>query len=236
LSRGFFNRSERAGSSVASIAAAQIKKSVLELGGSDAFIVLPDADIKKAAEIAVASRMQNAGQSCIAAKRFMITEKIFDSFIDEVKGQMQKIKQGNPHDASVNMGPMARLDLAEKLHEQMQHSVAKGAGIILGGDMNGCNYQPTLLMNVQPGMPAFDEETFGPLLNIIRVRNEDEAITLANASKYGLGGNIWTKDHDKGVALAKKNQQRLSVCEFDGKIRTGPALWWSKKIRVMEES
>jgi succinate-semialdehyde dehydrogenase/glutarate-semialdehyde dehydrogenase len=99
---------------------------------------------------------------------------------------------------------MARLDLAEKLFDQMQHSVAKGATIVLGGDVNGCNYQPTLLMKVQQGMPAFEEETFGPLLNVICVKNEDEAVSLANASKYGLGGNIWTKDLEKGVALARR--------------------------------
>jgi len=214
--------SERAGSSVASIASAQIKKSVLELGGSDAFIVLPDADLKKAAEIAVASRMQNAGQSCIAAKRFMILENIFDDFVDEVKQQMQKLKQGDPRDPSVNIGPLARLDLAEKLHEQMQHSVAKGAMIALGGEVNGCNYQPTLLMKVQPGMSAFEEETFGPLLNVIRVKDEEEAISLANASKYGLGGNIWTKDLDRGVAIAKKINSGLVF--VNSMVRSEPGL------------
>ena len=196
--------SERAGSSVASIASAQIKKSVLELGGSDAFIVLADADLEKAAEVAVASRMQNAGQSCIAAKRFMIVEEIFDSFVDTIKAQFEKLKQGDPRDSSVNIGPMARLDLAEKLNDQMQRSVAKGAVITLGGEVNGCNYQPTLLMKVQQGMAAFDEETFGPLMNVICVKDEDEAIRLANASRYGLGGNIWTKDTEKAVALAKR--------------------------------
>lgn len=196
--------SERAGSSVASIASAQIKKSVLELGGSDCFIVLPDADIQKAAEVAVASRMQNAGQSCIAAKRFLIAKDILDDFTDAVKMQINKLKQGDPFKEDTTMAPMARLDLAEKLQQQMNTSVAKGAEIILGGNVDGCNYQPTLLMNVQQGMPAFDEETFGPLFCITKVKNETEAVNFANASRYGLGGNIWTSDIDKGVALARK--------------------------------
>jgi len=196
--------SEQAGSSVASIAAAQIKKSVLELGGSDAFIVLADADIAKAAQIAVASRMQNAGQSCIAAKRFIVVREVLDEFADSVKTEIQKLKQGNPFDASVTTGPMARLDLAEKLYDQMNRSVNEGAEIIVGGEADGCNYQPTLLINVQPGMAAFDEETFGPLFSIITAEDETKAINLANASRFGLGGNIWTKDIDKGIAIARK--------------------------------
>ena len=196
--------SEKAGSSVAGIASTQIKKSVLELGGSDAFIVLDDADIEKAATFAVNSRMQNAGQSCIAAKRFLVVEKILDDFTDAVKANIKKLKQGNPLQDDITTGPMARLDLAEKLHAQVKQSVAKGAEIIMGGNVDGCNYEPTLLMNVQPGMPAFDEETFGPVFSMIKVKNEEEAINLANASRYGLGGNIWTNDIDKGITLAKK--------------------------------
>ncbi len=196
--------SEKAGSSVASIASTQIKKSVLELGGSDAFIVLADADIKKAAATAVTSRMQNAGQSCIAAKRFLIVQDVLNDFTDAVKEQIQKLKQGNPFDASITTGPMARLDLAEKLHEQIEQSVSKGAEVILGGEVNGCNYQPALLVNVQPGMPTFDEETFGPVFCIITVKDEEEVIEMANASRYGLGANVWTKNIDKGISLAKK--------------------------------
>ena len=196
--------SEKAGSSVAAIVSSQIKKSVLELGGSDAFIVLADSDIQKAAEVAVISRMQNAGQSCISAKRFIVVKDVLNDFTDAVKAQIQKLKQGNPFDASVTTGPLARLDLAEKLHSQIHQSVEKGAEIILGGAMDGCNYQPTLLMNVKQGMPAFEEEIFGPVFCVISVSDETEAIKLANASRYGLGGNIWTKNIDKGIALAKK--------------------------------
>jgi succinate-semialdehyde dehydrogenase/glutarate-semialdehyde dehydrogenase len=196
--------SERAGSSAASIASKHIKKSVLELGGSDCFIVLTDADIQKAAQVAVTSRMQNTGQSCIAAKRFLIVKDVLDDFTNAVKNELQKLKPGNPFEKETTFAPMARLDLAENLKRQMDESVAKGAQIILGGEVDGCNYQPTLLTNVQQGMPAFDEETFGPLFCVIKVNDEKEAIELANNSRFGLGGNIWTKDIDKGVSLARK--------------------------------
>lgn len=196
--------SERAGSSAASIASKHIKKSVLELGGSDCFIVLADADIKKAAEVAVASRMQNAGQSCIAAKRFFVVKDVLNDFTDAVQSEIKKLKPGNPFDKDTTFAPMARLDLARNLKRQMDASVAKGAAIILGGEVDGCNYQPTLLMNVQQDMPAFDEETFGPLFCMIKVEDENEAVDFANASRFGLGGNIWTKDIDKGISLARK--------------------------------
>lgn len=214
--------SEKAGSSVASIASTQIKKSVLELGGSDCFIVLADADIEKAAEVAVTSRMQNAGQSCIAAKRFLVTEDALDDFTDAVKSHIQKLKQGNPYDEIITTGPMARLELAEKLYDQMQQSVSKGAEIVLGGKVNGCNYQPTLLMNVQPGMPAFDEETFGPLFCMIKVKDEAEAVAMTNASRYGLGGNIWSKDIDKAVALAR--QINSGSVFINSMVKSEPAL------------
>ena len=214
--------SEKAGSSVASIAAKQIKKSVLELGGSDCFIVLPDADIQKAAEVAVASRMQNAGQSCIAAKRFLIVKDILYDFANAVKTEINKLKQGNPFEESTTMAPMARLDLAENLFKQMNASVAKGAEIILGGEVDSCNYQPTLLINVQQGMPAFDEETFGPLFCLTEVKNEAEAIQLANASRYGLGGNLWTKDIDKGIALAR--QINSGAVFINSMVKSEPAL------------
>lgn len=196
--------SEKAGSSVAAIAATQIKKSVLELGGSDCFIVLPDADINKAAEVAVTSRMQNAGQSCISAKRFIVIESIIDDFTEAVKQQIQKLKQGNPFDAAITTGPVARLDLAKKIHKQVQDSISKGAHKISGGKVDGCNYQPTLLTNVQEGMPAFDEEVFGPVFSIIKVKDENKAIDVANKSRYGLGGNFWTRDLDKAIVLARK--------------------------------
>ena len=228
--------SEKAGSSVAGIASKQIKKSVLELGGSDSFIVLTDADIEKAAEVAVTSRMQNAGQSCIAAKRFLVVQDVLDDFTEAVKAQIQRLKQGNPYAETITTGPMARLDLAEKLYAQMQQSVSKGAEIILGGRVNGCNYQPTLLTNVQPGMPAFDEETFGPLFCMIKVKDNDEAVAMANASRYGLGGNIWSRDIDKAVTLARKiNSGSVFI---NSMVKSDPALPFGgiKKNQVMEEN
>ncbi len=196
--------SERAGSSFASLAAKNIKKSVLELGGSDALIVLPDADMEKAAAVAVQSRMQNAGQSCIAAKRFIVVENAMNDFLNETEKQIRKLKQGNPFEEGITTGPMARLDLAQTLQNQLQRSVEKGASLQIGGNVDRCNFQPSLLLNVQKGMPAFDEETFGPLAAIITVKDEEEAVQLANQSRYGLSSSIWTKDVEKGIALARK--------------------------------
>lgn len=196
--------SEMAGSIVSSIASKHIKKSVLELGGSDAFIVLPDADMEKAVSVAMTSRFQNAGQSCIAAKRFLIVEGAEDAFRQQLNIQFAKIKQGNPFLAETTAAPMARLDLADKLKQQLNNSVTKGAVLNIGGGQNGCNFNPAFLSNVHEGMPAFDEETFGPVLAMITVKNEEEAIQLANKSDYGLGGSIWTKDIDKGIALARR--------------------------------
>lgn len=196
--------SEMAGSSVASLAGKYIKKSVMELGGSDALIVLPDADMKKAAATALQSRMQNAGQSCIGAKRFIVVENAMGDFMSEINTLIKNYKQGNPFDASINMGPMARTDLAENLLKQMHQSISAGAVLQTGGEMKGCNFSPTLLLNVKKGMAAFEQETFGPLATIIPAKNEDEAILLANDSAYGLGASIWTNDLDKGVSLARR--------------------------------
>ena len=176
----------------------------MELGGSDSFIVLPDADMQKAASVAVLSRFQNAGQSCIAAKRFFILEKAKDDFLSVLQNEFEKLKLGNPFDISTTTAPMARLDLAEKLKQQLNNTLSKGALLKGGGEMDGCNFNPALVMDVKPGMPAFDEETFGPLLPIITAADEEEAIALANKSEYGLGGSIWTKDLDKGIALARR--------------------------------
>lgn len=196
--------SDRAGSAVASLAGKHIKRSVLELGGSDALIVLPDADMKKAVEIALQSRMQNAGQSCIGAKRFIVIESAMNDFMNEINQQIKNFKQGNPFDPAVNMGPMARIDLSENLQRQMQQSIKAGAHLAFGGDTNGCNFSPSLLLNVKKGMAAFEQETFGPLAAVISAKDEAEAIVLANNSPYGLGASIWTSDLEKGISLARK--------------------------------
>jgi len=196
--------SEYAGSQVAALAGKNTKKSVLELGGSDPFIVLPDADFEKAAKIATQSRMRNAGQSCIAAKRFIVLEKAKEEFLHRFQKNIEALQQGNPLDEKTTLSPMARLDLAEKLEKQVNDSIARGAKPLLHGVREGCNYQPILLESVTPGMPAFDEETFGPLAAIITVKDEVEAIAVANNSRYGLGSSIWTQDLQKAESIAKE--------------------------------
>jgi succinate-semialdehyde dehydrogenase/glutarate-semialdehyde dehydrogenase len=196
--------SEFAGSSVAAIAGKNIKRTVLELGGSDPFIVLDDADLEKAAKIATQSRMQNAGQSCIAAKRFIVVNKVKEEFTTLFKANIEKLVQGDPFNEGVTMGPLARIDLAEKLERQLHASVKLGAKLLVGGNRDGCNVKPMLLDNIKEGMAAFDEETFGPMAAVIGVDDEREAIRAANASRYGLGASIWTKNLDKAERLSLK--------------------------------
>lgn len=196
--------SEYAGSQVAVIAGRNIKKTVLELGGSDPFIVLPDADITAAVATATRSRMQNAGQSCICAKRFIVLEQVKEEFMNAFLQNIKSLRQGDPLKEGITTGPLARLDLAEKLENQMRSSMKAGAVLRTGGERNGCNFTPALLDNVRPGMPAFDEETFGPLACIITVRSEAEAIQYANNSRYGLGASIWSKDIEKANVLSRE--------------------------------
>jgi succinate-semialdehyde dehydrogenase / glutarate-semialdehyde dehydrogenase len=196
--------SERAGSSVAALAGKHIRKSVMELGGSDPLLVLADADINKAAAVAIQSRMQNAGQSCIAAKRFIVVKEAEDAFLHALLTELKKLKQGNPFEAGITTGPVARPDLADQIQKQMQASVQKGASLVFGGKADGCNVTPALITGVQKGMPAYEEETFGPLAVVITAKNEEDGIRLANDSKFGLAGSIWTRDLEKGIALAKK--------------------------------
>lgn len=196
--------SEKAGSSVASLAGKYIKKSVMELGGSDAFIVLHDADLEKAATVATQSRMLNAGQACICAKRFIVTEKVADEFGVLFAQKIQSLQQGNPLQQGINMGPLARLDLAEKLEHQLEQSLQQGAKLILGGERENCNFQPTLIDFVTVDSVAFQEETFGPLATVIRAKDENDAVTIANNHRYGLASSIWTKDLENAFQLARK--------------------------------
>ncbi len=203
--------SEFAGTQVAANAGRNLKKTVLELGGSDPFIVLEDADLDHAAKIATQSRMQNAGQSCIAAKRFIIVEKVKNDFAARFQKHIESLKQGDQLDPATTTGPIARPDLAEQLETQLKSSIDGGASVLTGGKRNSCNFQPTLLDNVKPGMKAFDEELFGPIASMITVKTEQEAIAMANASRYGLGASVWTRDPERGERIAREIE---SGCVF----------------------
>ncbi len=193
--------SEAAGSSVAANAGKVIKKSVLELGGNNAFIVLDDADLKKAVEVGTKARLQNAGQSCIAAKRFIIHEKIAEDFIQRLTESFHEIKTGDPMAKTTQLGPLATIDQAKGVEKQVNDSVKKGARIIMGGKRKDAFYEPTILGNVAPGMPAFDEEVFGPVASVMIAKDTDEAIELSNKSKFGLGVSIFTRDLKKAEHL-----------------------------------
>lgn len=199
-----FTGSEMAGASVAHLAGKYIKKSVLELGGSDAFVVLDDANLEKAATIAAQSRMLNAGQACICAKRFIVTPKIADEFAFIFTNKIKALRQGNPLQEGIHLGPLARIDLADKLSLHLKSSLKQGAKLILGGEREFCNFQPTILDNVDSSMVVFKEETFGPLATIIRANDDNDAIALANNHRYGLAASIWTEDRDKAFLLARK--------------------------------
>jgi succinate-semialdehyde dehydrogenase/glutarate-semialdehyde dehydrogenase len=193
-----------AGSSVAALAGKHIKKSVMELGGSDAFIILNDADIEKAATVATQSRMLNAGQACICAKRFIVTEKVADEFSTLFAQKIYALQQGNPLQEGIHMGPLARLDLSEKLESQLDKALQQGAKLLVGGAREDCNFQPTLIDFVDANNIAFQEETFGPLATIVRAKDENDAIAIANNHRYGLAAAIWTADHEKAYHLARR--------------------------------
>ena len=198
--------SVRAGKSVAAAAGASIKKCVLELGGSDPFIVLEDADLDLAVETAVTSRALNNGQSCIAAKRFILERGIADDFTRRFVGKMSDLRIGDPSDPHTDLGPLARADLRDTLHDQVVRSVSAGARLLAGGkpmDGRGFYYPPTVLSNVQPGMAAFDEETFGPVAALIEARDRNHALELANQTRFGLGAAVFTRDHDTAEYFAR---------------------------------
>ncbi|KRG69789.1 NAD-dependent succinate-semialdehyde dehydrogenase [Pseudoxanthomonas dokdonensis] len=200
--------SERAGRSVAANAGQQLKKSVMELGGSDAFIVLEDADLDSTVTAAVASRFGNAGQTCIAAKRFIVVEAIADAFIERFVAAASRLRLGDPQDDATSLAPMARQDLRDELHRQVLASVEQGAVVLLGGqpDSSHAGYPATILDRVVPGMPAYEEELFGPVASLLRVAGEVEAVKVANDTRFGLGGSVWTRDAARGERIAGQLQ------------------------------
>lgn len=217
--------SSAAGRRVAAIAGQHLKKCVLELGGSDPFIVLDDADIALTAQQALVARFQNMGQSCIAAKRFIVVDAVADAFVECFKDLVGQLNSGDPKSDATGIASMARADLRTDLHAQVERSLALGAKLVIGGSFmgtQGAYYTPTILDHVQPGMPAFDEELFGPVAAMVRARNTEEAIKLANLTHFGLGGSVWTRNTVRGEALAR---QIHAGCTFvNGIVKSDPRL------------
>lgn len=209
-----FTGSTAAGSKVAAIAASHIKKQVLELGGSDAYVVLADADLQRTVEICVQSRLNNTGQSCISAKRFIVDQKIAKAFVSGMTEEMERRTMGNPANTATQLGPLARIDLRNELHKQVMRSVEMGATIVCGGSIpegDGAFYPPTILTNVKKGMPAYEEELFGPVAAIIEAKDEMEAIHMANDVDFGLGGAIFSRDIKKAERIAEEQLQAGSI-------------------------
>lgn len=215
-----------AGRAVAQKAGEVLKKSVLELGGSDPYVILEDADLEKAVGTCVASRLINSGQSCIAAKRFIVVESVLENFINRYVNLMKTQKMGDPMEEDTVVGPMARHDLRDELHQQVIESIKKGAKCLLGGiipEHKGAYYPPTVLVDVKKGMPAFDEELFGPVAAIISAKDENEAIDLANDSLFGLGAAVFTRDIKKGERIAAEKLQ-AGCCFVNDFVKSDPRL------------
>ena len=217
--------SDRAGSQVAEQAGRALKKTVLELGGSDPFVVLADADVAAAARTAADARLVNSGQSCIAAKRFIVVEPVADQFIPRFLEELRSRRVGDPLARDTQVGPQARVDLRDALHRQVEESVTRGARRLLGGEIPpgpGAFYPPTLLTDVDKGMPAFDEETFGPVAAVIRAKDEADAVRLANDSPFGLGASLWTRDRATAERVAA--QIDAGAVHVNGIVKSDPRL------------
>jgi succinate-semialdehyde dehydrogenase/glutarate-semialdehyde dehydrogenase len=215
-----------AGRSIAAQAGAALKKTVLELGGSDPYIILDDADLNTAVKTCVTSRLINSGQSCIAAKRFIVVNGVASGFERMFVEKMREQKVGNPLEPGVTVGPMARKDLRDELHDQVMRTVKQGARLLLGGELPsgpGAFYPVTVLADVTPEMPAFREETFGPVAAIVRARDEAEAIHLANDSVFGLGAAVFTADLKRGERIAANNLEAGS-CFVNSFVKSDPRL------------
>lgn len=218
--------SEQAGSSVAGSAGTHLKKSMLELGGSDPYVVLEDADLELAARCIIDSRLNNCGQVCIAAKRTIVVETVAEALIAELIKEIHRYKMGDPLDPATTMGPMAREDLRKALNQQVVDSVNAGAKLVLGGEIperQGFYYPPTILTNVHAGMPAFDEELFGPVVAVITALDEADAIKLANQSRFGLGAAVFTRDLARGERIAV-NEIEAGACFVNALVASDPRL------------
>ena len=217
--------SESAGRQVAATAGAHLKKTVLELGGSDPFIVLEDADLDRAVQQGVASRYLNAGQSCIAAKRFIVVESIADEFVARFKTAVGRLSMGDPMNEITTIAPMARGDLRDELHQQVLRTIGAGAVVVAGCmpvEGVGAYYPPSILDHVKPGMAAWSEELFGPVAIIIRAQDEHEAINIANGTDFGLGGSVWTQDSARGERIARQVQS--GAVFVNGMVKSDPRL------------
>ncbi|WP_295872916.1 NAD-dependent succinate-semialdehyde dehydrogenase [uncultured Zhongshania sp.] len=220
-----FTGSGNAGRIVAAIAGSEIKPTVLELGGSDPCIVLADADLETAADVATLSRMINAGQSCIAAKRIIVEDTVYDTFVEKLQSRMAKFKSGDPLLADTDVGPIAREDLRQNLHRQVTDTINAGAKCLLGGELTdgpGFFYPPTLLIDVTENMCAFKEETFGPVMVVIRAADVEEAMQLANETPYGLGAAVWTKNAELATSIA--NRLETGQVAINGIVKTDSRL------------
>ncbi len=217
--------SDIAGRKVAAKAGEMLKKTVMELGGSDPFIVLEDADLDESAQVAAKARCINSGQSCIAAKRFIVVDAVYEAWTEKFKAALSSLKMGDPLAEETQVGPQARRDLMEELHEQVEKSVRMGARVLLGGspqEGKGSYYPPTLLADLKPGMPAYDEELFGPVASLIRVADAEEAVAVANASPFGLGGCVWTADSTRGEEIAARIE--AGAVFVNGMVKSDPRL------------
>ncbi len=217
--------SDRAGAKVAALAGKYLKRCVMELGGSDPFIVLEDADVEKAAKLGVQSRMNNAGQTCIAAKRFIVHESVVATFKAALDKNIDQLKIGDPTQKDTNMGTMARPDLRDELEKQVKESVAKGAKVIHEGgkiEDKGSFFEPMILTGIQPGMPAYEVELFGPVISLFPIQNDEEAIALANDSVYGLGAAVWSADTERALHIAK--QLEVGFVAINDFVKSDPRL------------